>query len=81
MKIHNCKLNSVMSYAALALGSMATLCAVPHLYANIGYDPVKDFAPVTIIAASPFVLDVHPSVPARITTPVRVVRAGCTTRA
>ena len=49
----------------LALGSMATLCVVPHLYAKIGYDPVKDFAPVTIIAASPFVLDVHPSVPAR----------------
>jgi tripartite-type tricarboxylate transporter receptor subunit TctC len=49
----------------LALGSMATLCVVPHLYAKIGYDPVKDFAPVTIIAASPFVVDVHPSVPAR----------------
>jgi len=49
----------------LALGSMATLCVVPHLYAKIGYDPIKDFAPVTIIAASPFVLDVHPSVPAR----------------
>ena len=49
----------------LALGSMATLCVVPHLYAKIGYDPVKDFAPVTIIAASTFVVDVHPSVPAR----------------
>jgi tripartite-type tricarboxylate transporter receptor subunit TctC len=49
----------------LALGSMATLCVVPHLYAKIGYDPVRDFAPVTIIAASSFVVDVHPSVPAR----------------
>jgi tripartite-type tricarboxylate transporter receptor subunit TctC len=49
----------------LALGSMATLCVVPHLYAKIGYDPVKDFAPVTIIAASPFIVDIHPSVPAR----------------
>ena len=49
----------------LALGSMATLCVVPHLYAKIGYDPIKDFAPVTIIAASTFVVDVHPSVPAR----------------
>ncbi len=49
----------------LALGSMATLCVVPHLYAKIGYDPVKDFAPVTMLTASPFVIDVHPSVPAR----------------
>ncbi len=49
----------------LALGSMATLCVVPHLYARIGYDSVKDFSPVTIIAASPFVIDVHPSLPAR----------------
>ncbi len=49
----------------LGLGSMATLCVVPHLYAKIGYDPVRDFAPVTIIAAGPFVVEVHPSVPAR----------------
>ncbi len=49
----------------LALGSMATLCVVPHLYPKIGYDSVKDFAPITMIAASAFVVDVHPSVPAR----------------
>ena len=49
----------------LALGSMATLCVVPHLYAKIGYDSLRDFAPVTIVAAGPFVIDVHPSVPAR----------------
>ncbi len=49
----------------LALGSMATLCVVPHLYAKIGYDPVRDFAPVTMLTASPFVVDVHPSIPAR----------------
>ncbi len=49
----------------LALGSMATLCVVPHLYPKIGYDSVRDFAPVTIITASVFVVDVHPSVPAR----------------
>ncbi len=48
----------------LALGSMATLCIVPHLYAKVGYDSIKDFAPVTIIAAGAFVFDVHPSIPA-----------------
>jgi tripartite-type tricarboxylate transporter receptor subunit TctC len=36
----------------------------PSLYANIPYDPFKDFAPVTIPAASSNVLIVHPSVPA-----------------
>jgi tripartite-type tricarboxylate transporter receptor subunit TctC len=49
----------------LALGSMATLCVVPHLYARIGYDSVRDFAPVTIVAAGDFVVDVHPSLPVR----------------
>ena len=37
----------------------------PSLYAKAGYDPYKDFAPVTVAAASPNVLVVHPSVPAR----------------
>ena len=49
----------------LSSGSMATLCVVPHLYAKVGYDSVKDFAPITIVAASIFVFDVHPSLPAR----------------
>jgi tripartite-type tricarboxylate transporter receptor subunit TctC len=49
----------------LASASMATLCVVPHLYAKIGYDSVRDFAPVTIIAAGPFMFVVHPSLPVR----------------
>jgi tripartite-type tricarboxylate transporter receptor subunit TctC len=36
----------------------------PSLYAKVPYDPVKDFAPVTLAATSPNVLFVHPSVPA-----------------
>ena len=36
----------------------------PGLYAKIQYDPIKDFAPVTIIAAAPHVLVVHPPFPA-----------------
>jgi tripartite-type tricarboxylate transporter receptor subunit TctC len=35
------------------------------LYPDSGLDPVGDFAPVTLIAEQPFVLAVHPSVPAR----------------
>lgn len=36
----------------------------PSLHAKLQYDPVKDFSPVTVIAAAPHVLLVHPSFPA-----------------
>ena len=37
----------------------------PSLYAKVPYDAVKDFAPVTLIAVSPNVVVVNPSVPAK----------------
>jgi tripartite-type tricarboxylate transporter receptor subunit TctC len=38
----------------------------PSLYANgVPYDPVRDFAPITLVAASPNVLTVNPEVPAK----------------
>ena len=38
----------------------------PSLYAGgVPYDPIKDFAPVTLVAASPNVIIVNPSVPVR----------------
>ena len=38
----------------------------PSLYARgVPYDPVKDFAPVTLVAASPNVMTVNPEVPAK----------------
>jgi tripartite-type tricarboxylate transporter receptor subunit TctC len=36
----------------------------PSLYQKIPYDPLKDFAPVTLAAVAPNVLVVHPSIPA-----------------
>jgi tripartite-type tricarboxylate transporter receptor subunit TctC len=48
----------------LLIGGTGTLAADPTLYANVGYDPRRDFAPVGLIATSPLVLVVHPSVPA-----------------
>jgi tripartite-type tricarboxylate transporter receptor subunit TctC len=36
----------------------------PTLYANVGFDPVKDFDPVMLVATVPFLLVVNPSVPA-----------------
>lgn len=37
----------------------------PSLYARNPYDPYKDFAPVTLAAASPNIVVVHPDVPAK----------------
>ena len=37
----------------------------PSLYAKVPYDPIKDFSPVTLVAASPNVVVVNPSVPAK----------------
>ena len=49
----------------LVLGGTGTLAVNPTLYANVGYDPRKDFAPVGLIATSALVILVHPSVEAR----------------
>jgi len=37
----------------------------PALYKRIPYDPFKDFTPVSIMAATPAVLIIHPSLPAK----------------
>ena len=35
----------------------------PALYGKLPFDPVKDFAPVSLVASAPVILVVHPSVP------------------
>src|SRR6202023_751252 len=37
----------------------------PSMYTTIGYDPLKDFAPISLVAASPNVITVHPSLAAK----------------
>jgi tripartite-type tricarboxylate transporter receptor subunit TctC len=37
----------------------------PALLAKLPYDPLKDFAPVALIASTPFILVAHPSLPAK----------------
>jgi tripartite-type tricarboxylate transporter receptor subunit TctC len=50
----------------LLLGSNSTLSVAPSLSPGlIQYDAVRDFAPISLVGATPFVLVVHPSVPAR----------------
>jgi len=49
----------------------------PSLYAKVPYDAVKDFAPVTLVAASPNVLTVNPSVPAKtVKELIEVIKAN-----
>ena len=49
----------------LFLSTNTTHSANPHLLREPGYDPVKDFAPVSRLTASQFPLVVHPGVPAK----------------
>jgi tripartite-type tricarboxylate transporter receptor subunit TctC len=49
----------------LGLGGTGTLAINPTLYANVGYDPRRDFTPIGLIATSALVLCVHPSLPVR----------------
>ncbi len=49
-------------YTILVMGGSFVIN--PSLYAKIPYDPIVDFAPVTLMCSSPHVLAVHPSVPA-----------------
>jgi len=48
----------------LVIGGTGTLALSPHLHRNLPYDPMRDFAPVTMLIASPYVIVVHPSVAA-----------------
>lgn len=52
-------------YTALIVSSTYTIN--PSLYRKLPFDPVKDLQPVTLIASSPFLLMVHPSIPAKTT--------------
>ena len=47
------------------LATASTLTINPSLYANLPYDAVKSFAPLTLIATTPLVLVVHPSLPVK----------------
>ena len=76
--------NTATGMAATSAADGYTLLVVstgfvvnPSLFAKVPYDPVKDFAPITIVAVSPNVLTVHPSVPAKtLKELVELIRAN-----
>jgi tripartite-type tricarboxylate transporter receptor subunit TctC len=49
----------------IVMGGTGTLAISPALGRPLGYDPLVDFAPITLIATTPYVLVAHPSVPAK----------------
>jgi tripartite-type tricarboxylate transporter receptor subunit TctC len=49
----------------ILMGAVSTHAINVTLYSKLPYDPIKDFAPVTLITSVPNVLVLHPSVPAK----------------
>jgi tripartite-type tricarboxylate transporter receptor subunit TctC len=49
----------------ILLGTNSTFAIAPHLYKNLQYDNEKSFAPISLVAISPQILSVHPSLPVR----------------
>lgn len=47
------------------LGNTLPLVVNPSLFANVAYDVEKDFMPVSLLVDSPYVVSVHPSLPAK----------------
>ena len=50
-------------YTLLLYGSAVWLS--PFIRSNTPYDPVKDFSPITLVASSPNIIVVHPSLPVK----------------
>ena len=49
----------------ILLATSAALSVNPNLRSDLPYDPLRDFAPVTVIASFPNILAVHPSLPVK----------------
>lgn len=47
----------------LFLGGVGSHAINPNLHEHLPYDPIKDFAPISLLASAPLILVVHPSVP------------------
>ena len=48
----------------LLVATSSAMAINPFLYKKIAYDPIRDFVPIALYLKSPFVLVVHPDVPA-----------------
>ena len=49
----------------LTMGTTSTHVIAPAIFPTVKYDPIKDFAPITLVASTPYLLVVHPGVKAK----------------
>jgi len=49
----------------LLVASTSTHVVAPGVYPKLEYDPIKDFAPISLMAVSPYLLVVNPALPAK----------------
>lgn len=49
----------------ILLGSASAIAISPFTYSKLGYDTLRDFAPVTTVAMTPEALAVHPALPVK----------------
>jgi tripartite-type tricarboxylate transporter receptor subunit TctC len=52
----------------IMIATSTTLAINKSLYKKLPYDPVKDFAPISLVAAVPFCLIINPGIPAKTLT-------------
>ena len=49
----------------LILGHIGTLAVNPFIFSRLGYDPIRDFAPITLVSKVPSLYVVHPDLPVK----------------
>jgi tripartite-type tricarboxylate transporter receptor subunit TctC len=61
----------------LLIGAAGTVAVAPHLNPKLPFDTFKDFAPISLLATSPFVVTVNPGVPAKsVRELIELAKAG-----
>jgi tripartite-type tricarboxylate transporter receptor subunit TctC len=60
----------------LLIAATTSHSILPSLMAKLSYDPLRDYAPVSLLATSPLLLALHPSLPVRsVTDMIKLARA------
>lgn len=59
--------------SALLVTPASVMTMYPHVYRQLAYDPLRDFTPVSTVAATGFVLAVGPGVPIEVTSLANLV--------
>ena len=57
--------NSPPDGYTLLMGGVTPLATIPSVDSKLAYDPVKDFAPISMVATTQYTLVVHPSLPVK----------------